>query len=67
MGEEGYLLFEGKVYRYEENRKDQCGSTHSPMAITEFLAYAERQQISIPDEFMDRVKEVTGSPETTAA
>ena len=51
-GESGYLLFEGKIYNYEEDRKDQCGSTHSPMLIKDFLAYAERLQISIPVDFL---------------
>lgn len=62
-GEQGYLLFEDKVYSYEENRKDQCGTTHSPMAVTDFLAHAERNQISIPDEFMERLKEVSERPD----
>ncbi|MFT3743899.1 MAG: hypothetical protein QM785_06340 [Pyrinomonadaceae bacterium] len=51
-GEEGYLLHEGTVYAYEENRKDQCGETHSPRSITEFLAYAADREIVIPDDFM---------------
>lgn len=51
-GEEGYLLHEGKVYSYEENRKDQCGETHSPRSIPEFLAYAVDRGIAIPDDFM---------------
>ncbi|MEP6848142.1 MAG: hypothetical protein ABI999_04745 [Acidobacteriota bacterium] len=56
-GEQGYLLFERKVYWYDEDRKDQCGTTTSPMAISDFLAYAEQQQISIPDEFMKQLME----------
>lgn len=59
-GEQGYLLFEGKIYEYEENRKDQCGTTHSPTTIEEFLIYAERRQISIPDVFLKKLKEITG-------
>ncbi len=55
-GEQGYLLFEGKVYRYEEDRKNQCGSTDSPTVIEDFLTFAEEQQILIPDEFMTRLK-----------
>ena len=51
-GEQGYLLFEGRVFWYEESRKDQCGSTGSPMAIDDFLRYAETQQISIPKDFL---------------
>ena len=57
-GEHGYLLYEDKVYFYEEDRKDQCGSTRSPQLIEEFLRYAEEQRISIPDEFMNKLKEV---------
>ena len=56
-GEQGYLLFEGKVYRYDEDIKNQCGLTDSPTAIEDFLTFAEQQQISIPDEFMTRLKE----------
>jgi hypothetical protein len=55
-GEQGYLLFEGKVYSYEEDRKEQCGRTHSPATIKEFLMYAERLQIEIPDDFMQKLK-----------
>jgi hypothetical protein len=56
-GENGYLLFENKVYSYDEDRKNQCGTTHSPMTIEEFLTYAETLQISIPDEFKEKLKE----------
>ena len=58
-GESGYLLFENKVYCYEEDRKDQCGSTHSPMMIEDFLTYAEKSQISIPDDFMEKLTEIS--------
>ena len=51
-GEQGYLLFEGKVYSYEEDRKDQCGRTFSPISIEDFLAYAEKNQIEIPEDFL---------------
>lgn len=54
-GEQGYLLYEEKVYSYEENRKDQCGTTHSPMTINDFLAFAEQQRIEIPEEFMAKL------------
>ena len=57
-GEQGYLLFERKVYSYDEDRKDQCGTTHSPMTIRDFLAYAKAKQISIPDEFMKKLREI---------
>jgi hypothetical protein len=57
-GEHGHLLFEGQVYFYEENRKDQCGRTYSPMSITDFLAYAENSAISIPDSFMVKLREI---------
>lgn len=52
-GEHGYLLFDGKVYSYEEDRKEQCGTTYSPMTVPEFLAYAESQRIEIPADFME--------------
>lgn len=57
-GEQGYLLFEGKVYAYEEDRKDQYGRTHSPTAISDFLKYAEEVQLSIPDEFIKKLMEI---------
>mgnify|MGYP001162053035 CR=1 FL=1 len=56
-GEQGYLLFEGKVYSYDEDRKNQCGTTDSPMSISDFLKYAEKQEILIPDNFMETLME----------
>ena len=56
-GEQGYLLFDGKIYSYEVDRKDQCASTHSPTPIKEFLAYAETRQMSIPEDFLQKLKE----------
>jgi hypothetical protein len=55
-GEHGYLLFENKVYSYEEDRKEQTGSTSSPQTIVEFLTYAESNQLTIPDDFMEKLK-----------
>jgi len=57
-GEQGYLLFEGKVYTYDEDRKNQCGTTHSPMTIKDFFTYAEQQQISIPNDFIEKMMEI---------
>lgn len=57
-GEQGYLLFEDKVYAYEEDRKNQTGRTYSPMSIDEFWDYAERHQISIPDDFAAKLTEI---------
>ena len=57
-GEQGYLLFEGKVYSYEEDRKNQCGRTYGPTSIEEFLLFAERQSITVPNEFLEKLKEV---------
>lgn len=56
-GEQGYLLFEGKVYSYEEDRKEQSGRTHSPVTINEFLAFAEKLQITIPEDFLRKLTE----------
>lgn len=61
-GEHGYLLFENKVYSYEEDRKEQCGRTYSPTTIESFLAYAEQSQISIPDDFMEKLREIQNEP-----
>lgn len=52
-GEHGYLLHEGKVYAYEEDRKNQCGQTYSPMSIDEFLKYARDNDLSIPEDFIE--------------
>lgn len=56
-GEQGYLLFENKVYSYEEDRKEQCGRTHSPVTIKEFLEFAEEFQILIPGDFLRKLTE----------
>jgi hypothetical protein len=55
-GESGYLLFEQCVYHYDEDRKNQSGTTDSRMSIEDFLEYAERQEIEIPVEFMKELK-----------
>lgn len=57
-GEHGYLLFEGTVYFYEEDRKKQRGSTFSPMTVNEFLVFAEKSEIEVPDHFMAHLREV---------
>ena len=62
-GEHGYLLYEGRVYFYEEDRKEHCGLTRSPMTIEDFLSYAEQNQISVPADFMTKLagaRKVTG-------
>ena len=55
-GEQGYLFHEGKVYAYEEDRKNQCGRTYSAMSIEEFLTYAGQQNIVIPEDFIVQLK-----------
>ena len=57
-GEHGYLLYDGKVYSYEEDRKEQCGTTYSPMTITDFLAYGRQQQIEVPDDFLKELAQI---------
>jgi hypothetical protein len=56
-GESGYLMFDGNVYFYNEDRKNQCGTTTSPQTIDAFLIYANQNQIEIPDEFLLKLKE----------
>lgn len=56
-GEHGYLLFEGKVYFYEVDRKDQCHTARSPTTIKEFLAYAEERRIPVPETFLKKLTE----------
>jgi hypothetical protein len=58
-GEHGFLLFGDKIYSYEEDRKEQCGTTHSPTSINDFLAYAGHQQISIPNDFLKKLMETS--------
>lgn len=60
-GESGYLLFEAHVYSYEEDRKDQCGRTYGKMTIPAFIAHADWEKTEIPDEFMQKLKEVEGT------
>lgn len=50
-GEHGYLFYEGKVYEYYEDRKDQHGKTYNPREIDEFLVYAKLKKIEISDSF----------------
>ena len=57
-GEHGFLLFEGKIYSYEEDRKEQTGSTYSPMTIDDFLAHAESQQIEVPGDFLKELAQI---------
>jgi hypothetical protein len=59
-GEHGYLLYEGKVYSYEEDRKDQCGSTYSPLSIRDFLRFAEDSRLTVPEDFMNKLMEAAG-------
>jgi hypothetical protein len=59
-GEHGYLLFEDRVYSYEEDRKEQTGRTYSPMSISEFLSYAETKKIVVPDDFLAALKATPG-------
>lgn len=63
-GEQGYLLFEEKVYAYEEDRKNQCGSTHSPTSIKDFLVEVERLEILIPEDFMEKLRNIENKMKT---
>lgn len=56
-GESGYLFFDGHVYAYEEDRKDQCGRTYLKMTVPEFVDLSGRLKIDIPAEFMASLKE----------
>lgn len=59
-GESGNLYFEGRVYSYEEDRKCQYGRTYSPMSINEFIAYAVRYQVEIPQLFLGILDNAAG-------
>lgn len=56
-GEHGYLLFEGKVYFYEVDRKNQYHTARSPMTAEEFLAYAGDNRLTIPEDFLRKLTE----------
>jgi hypothetical protein len=56
-GEHGYLLFEGKVYFYEVDRKNQCHTARSPVTAEEFLAYAEDNGLTITEDFLRKLTE----------
>lgn len=58
-GEHGYLLYEGMVYAYEEDRKDQCGRTYAPTSVADFLMQAGQLEIAVPDEFIEKLKEIS--------
>ncbi len=50
-GEQGYLFYEGMVYNYVEDRKDQWGRTYNQQSIGSFLDQAEREKLTIPEFF----------------
>ena len=60
-GEYGYLLYEGKVYHYHEDRKEQLGWTDSPRSIEDFLAFIRKKRIKISPEFRALLKEELGN------
>jgi len=51
-GENGYLFFEGEVYEYHEDRKEQYGETLNPRSISDFMAYAKHEKIKVPSNFL---------------
>ncbi|GAB4132816.1 MAG: hypothetical protein OHK0045_22390 [Raineya sp.] len=60
-GESGYLLFEKQVYNYREDRKEQYGEVDNPVDIEVFLEYAKKNNIVIPQDFMDKLYEALKS------
>jgi hypothetical protein len=52
-GEQGYLFFEDHVYEYHEDRKDQWGETYNKRTINQFMSYAQKRELIIPDEFLN--------------
>lgn len=55
-GEDGFLFYEGMVYEYFEDRKENYGKTHKPRTIKDFLRYASEQRIEIPESFGEVIK-----------
>lgn len=55
-GEQGYLFFEGMIYQYYEDRKEQYREVQNPRSIKDFLIYAEKNSIPIPLSFLENLK-----------
>lgn len=51
-GERGYLLFENEVYEYMVDRKEQYDIVKRPKSVADFLAYAQVENITVPDKFL---------------
>ena len=60
-GEQGYLFYEGKVFNYMVDRKEQYDKTYSPRSIEAFLAFANEQGIEIPEDFMQILNAYKGA------
>jgi hypothetical protein len=56
-GEKGYLFYEGEVYDYYEDRKEQFNETYNRRKIADFLADAKNKKIEIPSQFLKVLKE----------
>ena len=57
-GEQGYFLYEGKVYFFIDDRHDGQYSIQTPRSPQDFLDFAKKKRISIPKDFKDLLLEV---------
>lgn len=55
--EKGYVFYEGEVYSYRLDRKDQFDEMYYPQSIEEFLASAMEKKLNIPDAFLKILEE----------
>lgn len=55
--EEGFFLFEGKIYKYRDDRSAAHYHVEQPgFSEEEFLAYAEQEKIEIPVAFLEAME-----------
>lgn len=52
-GEQGYLFFEGMVYQYYEDRKEQYGTVSNPRNVEDFLNHAKENTLDVPLSFLE--------------
>ena len=56
-GERGYLFYEGMVYDYMEDRKEQYNTVEHPRTVPEFIDFADYRGIEIPERFLEAIKQ----------
>lgn len=57
-GEQGYFIFEGKIFNYTDDRKSGYYSANeTPFTPEEFIQTCKEDDIVIPPEFLSALKE----------